>query len=265
MITLRPDIQQAHARVAILGLGALGTWGMRRGRRGSAWLWREGGATALLVWSGERLPLPTVTVRTGKRWAAVVGFAPGVRSPIDTLLDEADFADGVYHFAVVTIGAGGLPCELHPIEIQTRVIDGGSVVGLMPNAPSLVQARRLPGRQPRVEWAYSRFGEQTPPAAFEVYAVDEEDPWDFGSPVGEVSFEQDRTRYGWTGAALNVGDVRHYTVRAVSASGVKSLIPRAGQSPSPDYRDVAKTRAAWLEIPAPAPADPGTPMIEVLA
>jgi len=244
---------------------ALGALGLRAHFAGPLrnWAWRSG-AGVLVCWKGERLPYPVLDPwRTEERQAAVVGIAPGLSGSVDTFGDVT-FSDGVYHFAVVTFGPGGVPAEIDPLEVQTRVFDGGQLLGLLPNAPSLVQVRRLTGGKPYVSWTYSRVGEQAAPSAFTVYACDEESDFNFGNPAGSVSFEIGRRRYGWTGTALSPGDVRYYTVRAVSAVSVKSLIPRNGRCPSGVYDTVSKGYCARLEIPVGPPDDVGTLGIEVL-
>lgn len=225
MMRQRPDIVREHMRVRARAWGGLGLRGHLPGPLRN-WVWRNG-AGVLVCWAGERLPLPTLDP-AGTRPAWVVGLAPGLEGQVDTFADVS-FADGVYHFAVLAAAPAGAVAEIEPLEVQTRVYDGGALVGLMPNAPSLVQVRRLGGNRPRVSWTYSRVGEQAAPSSFEVYACDETTEFDFdAAAAGSTVFASGRRRYHWVGDPLEEGDVRYYTVRAMTAGGVQSLIPRNG-------------------------------------
>jgi hypothetical protein len=262
VIVKRPDIVRRYMAMQGRALGALGLRGHFPGPL-RHWAWRSG-ADVLVCWEGERLPYPSLDPwKTDERQAAVVGLAPGSSGSVDTF-DDVTFADGVYQFAVVAFGPGGVPAEIDPLGVRTRVFDSGQLVGLLPNPPSLVQARRLAADKPCVSWTYSRVGEQVTPQTFELYACDEDTEFNCGSAAGSVTFEAGRRRYSWTGVALSPGDVRYYTVRAVSAGSVKSLIPRNGRCPAGDYDSVVKEYCARLEIPAGPPVDVGTLGVEVL-
>jgi hypothetical protein len=262
MINARPDIVRRYMASRLRARGPLG---LRAYLPGMWQIWpHQGGALILIGWEGERLPYPTLDPwRREKRQAAVVGRTPGLSGEVDTFADIS-FSDGTYHFAVVPFGPAGMPAEIEPANVQTRVFDGGELIGRMPNAPACIQVRRLPGDKPHVTWIYSRFAEQIVPATFEVYVRDEETDFDWNSPTGAVDFRAERTRYNWTGAGLSPGDVRYYTVRAKSATGIKSLIPQRGRSPSSIYNTVHKHFCARLEIPAGPPDDVGTIGLEVL-
>ena len=190
---------------------------------------------------------------SGWRWAS------RVRSTRSAL----SFSDGVHHFALLSLGPGGVPHAINAHEIQTRVFVASALVGLTPNAPTMLQATRLPGNKPCLKWVYSRYGEQSAPVEFRVFQCDDETEFNFGAPVAVLQFKAAQTRYSWTGAALAVGDLRYYTVRAYTAGGVASLAPRVGQTPSPDYTTVDKANCPFVEAPDAPPSDPGTPFAEV--
>jgi len=257
----RLDIVRRQMRCQWMGRGPLGLRAMLRRTRP---VWPHlSGIGLLICWDGERLPYPTLHPhRTDLRQAAVVGWAPGPSGSVDTFGDLS-FADGVYHFAVVPFSEGGVPTGIEPFEIQTRVFDGAQLVGLMPNSPSLVQVRRLAGNKPLVTWIYSRIGEQVPPEKFEIYATDEDNDFNFASPAAEVAWVDGVSRYRWTGTALSPGDKRYYAVRAIAADGVKSLIPRNGLPPAPNYNSVDKGRCAYLDVPGGPPSDVGSLGLEV--
>lgn len=92
-----------------------------------------------------------------------------------------------------------------------------------------MSAARLPGNVPCVRWSYSRFGEQDAPSAFQVFARDDGSDFDFDTPVGTAAFVPGRRLYTWTGEALSAGDVRYYTVRAITSGDVLSLIRSASR------------------------------------
>lgn len=240
----------------------LGTFGLMLGLDGGdAWWLHPSGGLLLLCWSGELLPYPALDVRDGARAAGLVGFAPDGEASIDTW-SGISFTDGVHHFAVVPVSPAGVPGDVLPSEVVTRVRSGGAWLAHLPATPGLVSVRRLPGNLPLVRWCYSRVGEASACDRFEVYETTPPTAFNFAAPVATVAFAADRTRYSWTGDALSVGDVRHYTVRAVTAGGVKSLIPRSDAPPSSDYGSVPLERSARIEIWQGPPADAGDLFVE---
>lgn len=262
MITTRLDIVRRYLRSQVLTLGAVGAWAHLPG----AWpTWpHAGGAAALLAWEGERLPLPELAPRSGARPAILIGLKPGLGGPIDTFAAVAYGASRTVHCALISIGPGGVDTPLNPHEVQVRAFDaGGALIGLAPNAPTLLTARRLPTNKPLITWVYSAFGEQAPPTAFRVFAASGSDAFDWSSPLATTPYSAGQTRYQYVGAALSSGAHRAYAVRAVSAGGVLSLIPRCGLPPAPDYGATAQDRPARLEIPSAPPSDPGTLSLEV--
>lgn len=247
MIDERPDIVEAYMRDQSLALGALGL----RAHLPSSWpTWPWGdGANLLICWSGERLPIPSLNP-WDDRSAIIVGFVYPDQEQIDTYGDFTPPADTVYWFTMVQLGGGGADSAIDVEEIQPRVTNGSAEwLGLLPNAPASLHASFLPGLKPRFSWVYSRFNEQVQPDHFAVFESIDAAAFNFASPVATVAFNGRGTRYEWIGAGLSAGDVRHYTVRAVSAKGVSSLIPRLGRAPSPDYDDVGLARCPKLVAP----------------
>lgn len=230
------------ARAALLALGVRCAYGP------CAWPLTEG-CYLLLRWDGERRPYPTLDGSNG-RPALIVGFALAGATSIKEFADVTHAAGTTYHYAVVAVGPGGVAEEIAPERIVTRVFDGGgALLGLMPNAPAAIAADVVTGNKPLIRWAYSRWYEQVTPVRFEVYASSGA-AFNFATPAGTVSWQSGVTGYEWTGAALTAGDARWYTVRAVSAAGVKSLIPRTGLTPSPDYAAVELARCPKVIVPA---------------
>lgn len=258
MIELRPsfaDVEVALDALAVRGGGELAIELMlRRGR--CVWPWDEG-VYVLVRWAGERQPLPAADPLDGAPAFEIVGVAPFDDSKIDEFADVADIANTVYHYALLAIGGGGAVPEIDPLQVQERSIDGaGNVRGLMPNAPSALDVGLLAGNRPHLAWAYSRVYEQAAPSVFRIYQTDGASAFNFAAPAASVPFIAGVTRYDWLGPALNAGDERYWTVRAESAAGVLSLIPRIGDTPSPDYDAVPKLRCPGLIVPSVAPAAP---------
>lgn len=247
---------ERHVRMlARLGRGYTGA-GMRLPVRRGRCAWVEhAGRQVLLRWSGELLPLPALGIEPGRREAEIVGLAAEGAAEVVTWSDVVWSANTVYHLAVVQIGGGGVLHELSPLEVITRATDGaGAMRGLLPNAPSSLALQRLAGNKPLLTWTYSGFREATPAASFRVFATTEFGAFDFNTPLATVQAEWGRTRYEWLGSALTPGDVRYFTVRAVSAAGVMSLIPRTGLAPSGDYDAVERERCPCLRVPGSPPA-----------
>lgn len=257
--TLRIDLQQALLACEQRLMGPLGlllaldgsdTWGLL-----------PSGGLLLVCWSGELLPLPSLDIRSDERAAGIVGFAPDGQTAIETWAGIT-FADGVHHFAVLPISPAGVPGDILPHEIVTRVKNSGSWLGWLPATPSAMAVQRLPGNLPRLTWWYSQTGEVAACDHFDIYETTPGVPFNFESAAATVAFVDGQTRYEWTGAALSVGDVRHYTVRAVTAGGVKSLIPRLDAPPSSDYASVPLERSPRLEIWQGPPSDAGDLFLE---
>lgn len=258
---MRSDIVTAHARVQQLAMSGGGLALLHRGRR-PAWPHTKG-ALVLLGWTDERLPLAALLPRAGGRRAHLLASKGGGASPIDSLTGVS-LPVGLWHVGLEQFGAGGVSGGLDRHNVQTvYVASNGAAPSLLPPCPSGLAARRVAGDKPRVTWVESRFEEQAAPSEFRVFVRDAAGPWTFGAPAVVVPFTAGKVRYAWTGAALNAGDVRYYTVRAATAGGVLSLIPRLGAGPSPDYDDVAIGHCPRVEIGAPAPGDPGAPTLEV--
>jgi hypothetical protein len=253
----RIDIQEALLRARQRWLGLFGALSIGKN------LWfHPSGCELLLTWTGELLPIPTLDIRDGTRECGIVGFVAGGQATIDSWSGLA-FPNGVHHFAIVGVSPGGSIAEILPHTVVTRVWNGGALLGYLPATPGLVNVRRLSNDAPLVTWCYSRSGEQATPDHFEVYETTPPTPFNFSLP-GFVPFAEDQTRYEWIGQPLSVGDVRHYTVRAVSAAGVKSLIPRIDATPSGDYNSVPLERSPRLEIYPGPPGDAGDLYLEAL-
>lgn len=254
---LNTPLARAHTRKqALLGRGMSGfgiNCGLRRGR--PRWPFYDG-LNVLCRWTGERLPSAGLAIEDA-RPAEIIGIAEGDATQIDVFGDVTHTPNGVEHFAVVPVSEWGAVAPLDVTQRVTRVFDGaGAPLGLMPNAPSYVTARRMPGNKPLVRWKYSAWRQQIKPVTFRVYAgVGAAGAVNLSTPAATVSWIPGRTDYEWLGDALSVGDVRHYTVRAVSAAGVLSLIPRLSGGSGPSYSSVALTDCARIEIPTPPPDD----------
>jgi hypothetical protein len=265
MFEPRPDIVERY--IALQGLAARGgsALGMLTVPRRTRPTWGQvDGLNLLLRWQGDEIPLPTLDPG-GARPAEIVGLASADAEQIETFADVTHAADTVYHYAIVQLGGGGVATRINPFEVQTRVFDsGGSLLGYMPNAPDAPSVRMLADGKPYLTWTYSTFKQQAPPAMFNVYVTDGASDFDFGTPTAQVAYEPSRTRYDWTQDALSPGDVRYYTVRAESAAGVKSLIPRLGLCPSGDYNWVSKGRCPVIQIPAGPPAEVENLHLEVV-
>ncbi|TWT44513.1 hypothetical protein RAS1_09280 [Phycisphaerae bacterium RAS1] len=202
----------------------------------------------LLRWEGERLPLPSAA-----RPADEVGTAAADATTIAEDGGTPHAGDAIYHYAVVAETAGGKRAAIDPLEIVTRVYAGGALVGLMPATPSGLDAQLLSGNRPMLTWAYSAAGEQARPAAFRIYAAAGDDEISFASAVAEAPYYEGQRVFRWVGAALSADEVRHYSVRAVTAGGVLSLIPRIGLCPSGSYSVVEKSHCPFVHAPGGAP------------
>lgn len=237
-------------------------------RRGRAVWGNPFGCVLLLRWRGAKLPVgridpgaPRVAVLVGVGRSGTVREWTGVAHPA-----EGAEVETVWHYAVQPVSGGGMLNDYDPGTIQAAVVNVSTLpevsVGLLPNAPAALDVRLLPGLLPCVSWTYSTFGQQSSPADFAVYATSGA-AFDWASPIGTVSYIPGRSRYEWTGEALATGDVRHYSVRARTAGGVLSLIPRIGLDPGGLYRDVELARCPRLVVPTPTPPTPAGMVAEV--
>jgi hypothetical protein len=261
----RPDIVARHVRTQILALGALdlvahlpGPW--------KIWPWRLG-ASLLLGWIGERLPTPTLEPRSGQSTARVLGLAGGLggNAPTINTLNGLTFAaNRVMNFADVSVGPGGVPHGIVTREVRAEAFDGaGQWIGPLPNPPRLYAARLLPGNVPLIEWVYSAYGHAAPPAEFRIYRRTDAADFNFTAPLATVAYIAGVTRYVWQDGGLSSGAVRYYTVRAASAAGKQSLIPRVAAPPATDYSSVPKARAVRVEASAGAPVSDPDVVLEV--
>lgn len=268
MTELRPEIVERAARLACLGMTG---WALRLFPAGGmaalpAWGW-SGGLNLLLGWTGERLPTPTLGLAAidaaeaermladGARVAFLAGAALPSATQIGLWSGFTPTADSCYHFALIQVGAGGVPTPIDPREVQTRFTDGGGAWRpTMPNAPAGLGALLLPGDKPLVRWCYSRLGEQAAPTSFSVFAAAPGVAFDFATPLAQIGFTAGKTHYEYVGAALSAGDERFYTVRASKLDGTLGPIPRLGQSFSPDYGAVTQARCPRVTVPSSAPS-----------
>lgn len=254
MTELRPDLVERHLRLrARLARGRSGFGQRTVARRGRPGWILQGGANLLLRWAGERLPWPKVCV-PGERAAEIVGFAWPEAEHVYTYADVLHQADTIYHYAMVQASGGGVLNGIEPFEVVTRSFDGGaSVRGLMPNTPGALDVQLLADNRPLLSWSYSAARQQTAPARFRVYLT-AGPTFDFANPDGSVDYVRGRTRYSWAGPVLSAGDVRYFTVRAESAAGVLSLIPRGGLCPAGSYDSVELGRCPIVRVPVGPPA-----------
>ena len=258
----RPDIVRRYGLTQQRLLGAMGLrLGLRRPRGRAAWPW--GAASELLItWSCERTPYPTLDRPGIDRPAIIVGHAVNAATQIDTWAGVA-LDDGIHHFAIVSVGPGGMMTEIDPLEVVTRIKSGGNWIADPPNPPSLIAVNRLSGNRPRVSWSHSRVAEQGQVEEFRVFASSGA-AFNFASPAATVAYRSGRTRYEWIGSGLSEGDTRWYTVRAVTALGVMSLIPRRNAPPSGDYNAVGLEWCARITMPSAPPSDGGDIVAEAL-
>lgn len=256
----RGILERFARRQAIAGRGnALGLATMLRRTR-PVWA-NERGVYVLLRWDGERDPAASI-----EPWAArpgwLVGLAFGDETSVATFASVTHAADTIYHHALVALSGGGADGALAPLGVASSVFSGGAKLGARPNTPSAVQVSLLPDNRPLVTWVYSEMDQEAAPTAFQVFASSGA-AFNFASPAGSVAAAAGTSRYHWIGSALSVGDVRWYTVRAVSGAGVLSMIPRWGRAPSPDYDAVELERCPILPVPAVNNAPPMELLTEV--
>jgi hypothetical protein len=263
MIDLAPQQTRRYSATQWAGRRALGALLMLRNRTRPVWQ-RPRGASLLLRWDGELLPMPKLDCGPGgreilpaDRRALIVGTALPAATEVLTFAGVGLAANTVAHFATVQVGGGGTPNVIDPRQVVTRVADSkGALVGLLPNPPAVLGGRMV-GLKPVLRWTYSHVGQQADPASFAVYVATPAAEFNFAAAEhATVTYERGRRIYEWTGAALSAGDVRWYTVRAVTADDVQSLIPRLGKPPAPTYASLAKADAVKLIAPSATVAPP---------
>lgn len=249
MIELHPRMVRDVSRSRRLALAGL----LARFADGAGeWMCR-GGVYLLVRWSGERWPLPSIDP-LADRTAIIVGHVRAADAgKLRTYATVAHAVNTIYHYAVVPVSGGGIIGAINPLAITTRTTDGaGATRGAMPNAPSNLDVRLATGNVPVLRWAYSAAGEQTPPATFEVFASSGS-AFNFAAPLATVTYRRGQSQYVWSGAALNSGDARWYTVRAKSNGGVLSLIPQQGRCAAGDYDTVSLGHCPKLNVTTGAP------------
>lgn len=213
------------------------------------------GVNILTRWSGDRLPLASAEPGA-TRSAEVIGVADGEASSITEAKYVTRDADTIYHFGLQQLTPGGKYSPPRAEDVVTRVTGSNAkFLGHLPNAPSSIFASLLPGLLPRLQWTYSHYRDEAEPDHFGIWSAAKGAAFDFASdPDATVDYERGVRIYDWTGSVLSPADEMYYVVRAITAGGVKSLVPRRGKSPSPSYSSVDQLDAAFLHVPLEAPS-----------
>ena len=194
-----------------------------------AW-WVTEGVLLLHRYTGALAPRPW--------FAPVVGHALRESATVSSDSGAGYGGDNIYHHWVEKIGRGGVAAPTPERLTRTVVYDDGSYVGLIPNPPTRISLRQKAGRKIVVTWVYNPLDQQVAPEAFEVYSNGGSGAIDLDDPVGEVDYVAGKYLYRWVSDAVAAGTEIAYTVRAVSAAAVYSLMPRhadAYQGPAQQY------------------------------
>lgn len=245
-------MSERYLRGRLLPRGALRTLPMLA-RAGMAPCLPAHGCHLLVRWTGDMSPLPEVG-EDGARRPIIVGWAADGAEEIYTWAGITHLPNVVYRYAVAAVSPGGAVGPINPWTIQSLVFDAdGEPIGLMPNAPQAISVTSL-SRRPLVRWVYSALMAQVVAADFAVYLTPPGTPFDWATPTAVVTAVDGQAIYAWLGSVGTPGDEWLITVRARSADGVLSLIPRAGVGTAASYVSLEEARAVKLVIPGPLPA-----------
>lgn len=215
----------------------------------------DAGVLILRRWTGSKYPIPDD--------AAGVGFKLRPATVVSSDASASYSNNTTYYHLVDKVSPGGLLAPRTPLAVRPAVWGAAGHVGLLPNTPANVLARQNQAAKAVVTWWYNPTGQPAEPATFEIYANSGPSTMDLVTPVGSVAYVVGQRQYAWLSAAHPDGTLAHYTVRAKTAGGIESFIPRAGDvgnaAPLPAYSAMTVGDAASVRIAATAPAKPDAP------
>jgi len=124
----------------------------------------------------------------------------------------------VYVRAVNTCGVADTE-PIRPKLVRVAFDALGALILPVPNAPIGLTLTPGAGGGVAATWAYTKLGQEIPPASFNIYTTTDALPFDFNTPAGNVPFTS-RPSFQATFAD---GQLARLVVRSVAASGAEEI------------------------------------------
>lgn len=211
------------------------------------------GVLLLRRWTGNKYPQPFCP--------AVVGHALRPATTVSERAGAGHSPNTVYWYRVDIVSPGGIVALTAPEQIKCAVWDNSGWVGAIPNLPLNLVARQVAGPKVALSWLYNRASQQDAPQRFDIFSDAGTGTMDWSTIVASVNYVAGRELYAWTSGVLD-GGPRLYNLRARTAAGVYSLVPKVADKvigPDKDYSPVGGKNGIGVLVLTTPPATPPAP------
>lgn len=184
---------------------------------------RSTGFLLLRRYTGSQFPRPAA--------APIVGFAARPASSVDSDSGATYANETVYWHVVDRVSVNGVLHQQDADQAHCAAYDSNGYVGAIPNTP--IVARLIPvgdGTRVRLQWLYNPVDQQAAPERFDIFHNSGSGDIDWGTVQESIDYIDGREWYSWRSGSFSPGDSVKVSVRARTASGVYSLVPRVADN-----------------------------------